>query len=179
MSDSDTRDGVGRRSFATVALGALATVGGALLAVPGVAHVLDPILRHTSREKPWRKVADARVLAAAEHPVALPVIGAQADAWTKSDAETLGTVWVRKNGRGEPECLTAECPHLGCRIGYDEEKKNFVCPCHESAFDLEGKVLYGPSPRGMDPLEVRVNDGKLEVKFVRFQTQIKDKVEVG
>ncbi|MEZ4255916.1 MAG: Rieske (2Fe-2S) protein [Polyangiales bacterium] len=84
--------------------------------------------------------------------------------------------WLRKKGDAV-EALSAECPHLGCRVGYDESKKNFVCPCHESAFDLEGKVLYGPSPRAMDTLEARVNDGVVEVKFQRFQPQIKDKVE--
>jgi menaquinol-cytochrome c reductase iron-sulfur subunit len=170
--------GTGRRKFAARVLGALAAAGGAILAVPGVAHLLEPVLRRTSRETPWRPLAEAKVLESAEQPVALPVIGAQDDAWTRSEAETLGTVWVRKDDAGKPCALSAECPHLGCRIGYDGEKKNFVCPCHDSAFTLEGKVIYGPSPRGMDELEARVEAGKLEVRFVRFQTQIKDKVEV-
>jgi hypothetical protein len=31
----------------------------------------------------------------------------------------------------------------------------------------------------MDPLEVRVVEGQVEVRFVRFRAQVKERVEIG
>jgi hypothetical protein len=31
----------------------------------------------------------------------------------------------------------------------------------------------------MDPLEARVVDGEVEVRFVRFRAQVKERVEIG
>jgi hypothetical protein len=37
------------------------------------------------------------------------------------------------------------CPHAGCQAKWDESKKYFMCPCHGSQFDKDGKVLRGPA----------------------------------
>jgi Rieske Fe-S protein len=75
--------------------------------------------------------------------------------------------------------LNAECPHLGCKVGYDKAQKAFACPCHESSFTQEGERLGGPAPRSLDPLEARVVDGQVEVRFVRYRAQVKERVEIG
>ena len=98
-------------------------------------------------------------------------MGEQVDAWTKADNVRLGMVWLRKKG-DKVLALNAECPHLGCKVGYDAEKKHFACPCHESAFSLDGERLGGPAPRAMDPLESRLVGGQVEVRFVRFRAQV-------
>ncbi len=36
------------------------------------------------------------------------------------------------------------CTHKGCETVYNKETKRIECPCHKSAFDLEGNVLGGP-----------------------------------
>jgi Rieske Fe-S protein len=51
--------------------------------------------------------------------------------------------------------FSAICPHLGCIIKWDEEKKEFPCPCHDSSFTMEGKVTGGPA-RPYNLLEFRV-----------------------
>ena len=55
--------------------------------------------------------------------------------------------------------LSMVCPHLGCQVRWDGEQGRFGCPCHEAAFDTEGRVLFGPPPRGLDRYEVEVTDG--------------------
>ena len=45
--------------------------------------------------------------------------------------------------------LDLTCPHLGCRPAWQASQKRFVCPCHGSAFDLTGRRLSGPAPRGL------------------------------
>jgi cytochrome b6-f complex iron-sulfur subunit len=41
--------------------------------------------------------------------------------------------------------LSATCTHLGCTVAYTAESGELDCPCHGSAFSLEGRVLNGPA----------------------------------
>lgn len=63
--------------------------------------------------------------------------------------------------------LSRRCTHLGCTLPWDDEKQQFICPCHASAFDMAGNVISPPAPRSLDihPLTIEnrmitVNTGK-------------------
>jgi cytochrome b6-f complex iron-sulfur subunit len=63
--------------------------------------------------------------------------------------------------------ISRKCTHLGCTVPWDAEKKQFICPCHASAFDITGAVVSAPAPRALDIFEayienniVKVNTGK-------------------
>ena len=64
------------------------------------------------------------------------------------------------------QVLSAVCPHEGCEVAWDGNANRFSCPCHESFFGADGSRISGPSPRGLDPLPMRVQDGKLQVQYV-------------
>ncbi|MDD9932464.1 MAG: Rieske (2Fe-2S) protein [Myxococcales bacterium] len=166
-----------RRSALKVLIGLGSAAVGAVLALPGVSYVVDPLLRSAGKRERWVPVADLEGLSE-EHPVAVPVVDEQTDAWTTDPAVRLGVVWLRKKGE-KVHALTAECPHLGCKVDYQREDKHFACPCHESKFTPEGDVRGGPAPRGLDPLDTRVVDGKVEVRFARFRAQVAERVEIG
>jgi Rieske Fe-S protein len=166
-----------RRSFLAVLTAVGSAAIGAVLAIPGASYVIDPLLRGGGKKGRWIKVADAEGLSS-EHPSAFPVEGEQTDAWTRSEQVRLGVVWLRKKG-DEIVALSAECPHLGCKVGYDKSAKKFACPCHDSAFTATGERLGGPAPRSLDPLETRVVDGEVEVRFVRFRAQVAEREEIG
>lgn len=55
------------------------------------------------------------------------------------------------------------CTHLGCLLTWDEEVGAFVCPCHGSQFDREGKLLSGPATRDLDRFVVQLitSDGQV------------------
>lgn len=50
--------------------------------------------------------------------------------------------------------MSSICPHLGCIVTQLPEGQ-FDCPCHGSRFNARGEVYSGPSPRGLDWLEIR------------------------
>ena len=43
------------------------------------------------------------------------------------------------------QVIHATCPHAGCAIGYSSEGNKFRCPCHNSAFEIDGCTIE-PSP---------------------------------
>lgn len=47
---------------------------------------------------------------------------------------------------GENSALSAKCTHAGCAVEWDGRAKiPLRCPCHESQFALDGRVLSGPA----------------------------------
>jgi len=59
--------------------------------------------------------------------------------------------------------VSLKCSHLGCSVLWNEEKKEFICPCHASSFDLVGKVINPPAPRPLDTFPVIIEEGIVKV----------------
>lgn len=61
---------------------------------------------------------------------------------------------------------SAICPHTGCEVvNWWPDRQILECPCHNSQYDPKagGRVIAGPSPRGLAALPLRITDGKLTV----------------
>ena len=43
--------------------------------------------------------------------------------------------------------ITQICPHLGCKLIYNEIENTWDCPCHGSRFSKDGRVISGPANR--------------------------------
>jgi len=50
--------------------------------------------------------------------------------------------------------LSLICTHLGCTL--ENGADGFVCPCHNSRFDAEGKVTHGPAAKPLPDLRVEI-----------------------
>lgn len=42
--------------------------------------------------------------------------------------------------------INAVCTHLGCVVPWNASENKFICPCHGSQYNNEGKVVRGPAP---------------------------------
>jgi menaquinol-cytochrome c reductase iron-sulfur subunit len=177
---------IDRREFYRYGSIALGGLMGLIMAVPGMAYVLDP-LRRRSKASEYHGLVRLNELTPGV-PRAIPIIEARQDAWVKYPQEPVGSVWlIRQPGAGAGEekpavlAFTAECPHLGCSINLAADGKSFLCPCHTSAFNFQGQPLNAIPPRGMDRLDVELTndpDPMVRVKFQRFRTMIKEKVPI-
>lgn len=58
------------------------------------------------------------------------------------------------------------CPHLGCRLSWQEDIGAISCPCHGSVFSREGRKLKGPSDRDMIVLASRREGGDIIVDMI-------------
>lgn len=168
-----------RRGFLTKVL---AMVCGGVAVVPPVAAglwaFLDPLSRRSSAAK-FLPVTELSALPDDGIPRQFAVISDRVDAWTGFAAEPIGAVYLRREkGSDAVEALSATCPHAGCFVEMADANRCFRCPCHNSAFTLDGGIVHpSPSPRPMDTLECRVGkNGEIEVKFEKFRAGIADKV---
>jgi menaquinol-cytochrome c reductase iron-sulfur subunit len=73
------------------------------------------------------------------------------------------TAWVVKGPYNEVVAFTPQCTHLGCAYHWDDPSHTFMCPCHNSVFSIDGKVLSGPAPRPLDRYMTKIQGGRLDI----------------
>jgi menaquinol-cytochrome c reductase iron-sulfur subunit len=165
-----------RRSF----LGALLALGsvfvGALLSVPLIRFAIFPLIRRTTDLKN-SSVGSISEFSSLTEPAMRTIHIEQIDGWRKTVSEKI--VYITKDQRNQLSVLTSICPHLGCTVPWNKEKKQFICPCHGGTFSADGSRVSGPSQRGMDALQTSVQDGQLLVRFQYFRQLVPDKEIVG
>jgi cytochrome b6-f complex iron-sulfur subunit len=61
--------------------------------------------------------------------------------------------------------LSRKCPHLGCTIEWDKQNSCFVCPCHGSRFNRNGKYIQGPAKRNLTKIEYKLSQNKIEFEL--------------
>lgn len=59
--------------------------------------------------------------------------------------------------------LNAVCTHLGCVVPWNASENKYMCPCHGSQYNSEGKVVRGPAPLSLALAHVDVNDDKVSI----------------
>jgi Rieske Fe-S protein len=165
-----------RRGFMTIIGGALMSLMGAALAIPGAIFYTGPARRRQKDEGAVDVAALERLPEGV--PVRAPVIvKRRLDAWTAFRDVTLGAAWLIRRG-AEVKAFSTVCPHAGCSVDFDAPKNCFACPCHGSVFSLDGQRTEGPSPRAMDALDVDVKEGRVLVAYKRFRQGVSDKEPV-
>ncbi len=168
-----------RRAFLKGLLAA--GMGGLAVAAPagvGLAVVFDP-LRRSGAGTGWVRITSLAALSPDGIPRRFVVVADRVNAWTKTLAVPLGAVYLRRTAERTVRAFNVVCPHLGCLVDYAPARGGYLCPCHNSAFGLDGEVSEpgSPSPRGMDELAVELrDDGGVWVRFQNFQTGIAGKV---
>jgi cytochrome b6-f complex iron-sulfur subunit len=78
-------------------------------------------------------------------------------------ADRINKYFLIRMADGGFLALSLTCSHLGCSVLWEEEKKQFICPCHSSAFDKTGNVINSPAPRPLDYYPVSISAGKVMV----------------
>lgn len=77
--------------------------------------------------------------------------------------------YIVKLDSGEFLALYQKDPHLGCTVpwrpDFEFQGKTgyFRNPCHGETYDIEGNLLFGPAPRGLDRFPVEIVNGEVRV----------------
>jgi len=167
---------INRRSFFGVLMG-IGTAGmGALLSVPVLRYVLYPLYAKASKNG-WSEVGDIGEFSNLSQPIRKTIEFKQLDGWREIDSAQ--SVYVTKGADGQLTVLSSICPHLGCSVSWQTTQSEFVCPCHGGRFNSSGTHVFGPPPRGMDPLPTKVANGKLMVQFQYFRENVPNQEVLG
>src|ERR1700730_1670614 len=165
-------DSVSRRSFLGVLVGFGAAVMGAALSVPLIRFALHPLIATTTKIG-WSDVGKLDEFTSLTVPVKKLIKFEQRDAWRRIVSEKA--VYVMPPKDGVIRVLSPICPHLGCSIPWNEEKQEFICPCHGAVFAKDGTRVSGPSPRSMDDLDSKIENGTVKVRYQYFRQLIPQK----
>jgi nitrite reductase/ring-hydroxylating ferredoxin subunit len=60
---------------------------------------------------------------------------------------------VYKESGGRKHILKSTCPHAKCGVRWNSAEISWDCPCHGSRFNINGKMLTGPSVKGLTPVD--------------------------
>jgi Rieske Fe-S protein len=177
LSQSDkTPKETTRRSYVGWLVGLCGAAVSAVLSAPLVRFTLFPLTTRTTETK-WSDAGPVSDLQNSTKPLIRTITVEQIDGWRKTISETL--VYITKDTIGHLSVLSAVCPHLGCSVQWQDGKNSFVCPCHSATFEANGARTGGPSPRGMDTLETKVQDGRLLVRYQYFRQLVPTKEVIG
>ena len=146
-----------RRGFYLAAINRIGAVLGAAVAIPAAAYLL--IRPKGADEGGFSEVGELSQLHTGK-PLEVVYTRKRVDGWHKVRAEKVST-WLVKTEQNTVIAFNPACTHLGCAYHWDDSNHQFICPCHASAFSLEGKVLAGPAPRPLDRYAAKVVDGKV------------------
>jgi len=147
-----------RRSF--LKLLPLGVVAGVFASIGGAAfRFLRPRIGAVSEA--WLDVGMLSELKGPQ-PLARKIVAENIAGWAITTEEHNVFVLPEKNN----QVLSAICPHEGCEVAWDQASNRFSCPCHESYFAADGARISGPATRGLNPLPMRVQDGKLQCQYI-------------
>lgn len=170
-----------RRTFFRWLTLILSAVYVAFVSIPGIGLLIEPLGKHSRKGRRRRlvKLNDLDV----DEPRKIVITDRRTDAWTRYPEGPIGSVWMIRRADGKVDVFSVTCPHLGCPVDHLTAEKKFFCPCHEGSYAEDGSIIEGPQQRGMDRLDVTIEDVKGEkwvsVIFERFELGTQEKISLG
>jgi menaquinol-cytochrome c reductase iron-sulfur subunit len=145
-----------RRSFYSAAIAGLGALMTAAIAAPAAAYLL--FKPRSQKEADFVPAADLTQLQIGK-PEEVVFHRTRVDGWRVLNEKS--TAWVVRQDEQNVVAYTPQCTHLACAYHWDDKQSNFFCPCHNSVFSIDGKVVSGPAPRPLDRYVTKVDQGKL------------------
>jgi len=155
---------ISRRNFIGLVTAAVGAVIGAAVGLPAIAYLIAPALKADSADAwiPLGKLDSFEI----GKPTLASFTRSKVNGWEKT-VNSYGVFVLRKSDT-ETLVLSNKCTHLGCQVNWKTDKQEYICPCHDAQFDINGKVLGGPPPRPLDGYsgdQLKVTDGTLYLHF--------------
>lgn len=146
-----------RRQFALLGTQVAGAAVGLLLGIPIIGFLISPLFRS-------RAVAEASVGDISGVPDDQPtryVVQFPAGDW--SSAKVKATVYVVKRN-GTVKAFSNTCSHMQCPVHWEDNLKQFLCPCHGGLYNLDGVNVGGPPPKPLPEYLHRLDGTTLYVE---------------
>jgi menaquinol-cytochrome c reductase iron-sulfur subunit len=145
-----------RRGFYTTLICLIGSFITAALALPAAVYLL--VSPKSSRKSDFVEAADLDEIPVGK-PSEVTFERTRLDGWRTFQEKVVA--WVVRKDQYNVVAYSPQCTHLGCAYHWEDQQEKFICPCHSSAFSIDGEVLQGPAARPLDQYPVRVRNTKL------------------
>jgi Rieske Fe-S protein len=153
--------GIGRRALLIGAAGAAGAVAAGV-----VGAVAENAL---SSNSPPRPVATGEIVPENGQWVPVALAGDVAGGQVKRFA-TATTVGFVSEQDGTLSAVSGACTHQGCLLRLNQAAGRLDCPCHRTAFGVDGKLMFSQldtPPAALPEIQVRSRDGQVEAFLPR------------
>ena len=147
-----------RRRFLSYLTGLVGTIIFAALAIPLAAFYVSPTL--AKRKRLWVSLGPIASVPEDE-PTKFTYTYTRVDGWYERVVRR--TAYAVRRGQ-EFFVLSNICTHLGCPVRWSRDAREFLCPCHNGRFNIEGKVASGPPPKPLVRFENRIIRGEIHIR---------------
>ena len=162
MNKSSNTSDLGRRGFVKIVTALLGSIMTTVVGLPGVAFLISPATR-TQKAEAWIPLGSL-----GNYPIGKPApfnfTRSTVNGWEKT-VLSYGVFVLRKD-ESQVKVLSNICTHLGCRVSWHPDIQEYVSPCHDGHFDIDGNVTKGPPPRPLDQYETKVENGDLFIHLL-------------
>lgn len=152
-----------RSDFVKITVGSLGAVITGLVGLPAIAYLMSPALKEQSLDA-WVSLGPLE-----NYPTGTPTLftftRTKVNGWEKT--VTSFGAYVYRQAENEVVVYSNICTHLACRVNFKEDVQEYVCPCHNAQFDINGNVVGGPPPRPLDRYENKVEEGVLYIRLLK------------
>ncbi len=152
-----------RRDFVKITTAVLGTIMGAVIGLPAIGYLLAPALK-AQKTDTWIPLGKFSGFPPGQ-PTLVTFNRTKANGWEQT-VDSYGVFVVRKSDT-EAVVFSNVCTHLSCRVNWKADQKEYVCPCHDGRFGIDGAVLSGPPPRPLDRYQTKVENDTLSIHLVQ------------
>ena len=162
---------VTRRKFLKTASSSIVIITTGLLSIPFISSIINPGQKKITSS--FSKVTNLESIQK-NNPVNIPILTSSRDAYLNETV--MHNVWIVRKSSDTITAFSPICPHLGCSYNWNSSTQQFKCPCHGSVFNIDGKLLSGPAPRGLDTLPIKIEDDVIYVEWETFRVGVAKKI---
>jgi len=152
---------IDRRGFVKIVLTFLGSIMGAVIGIPAIGYLVSPAAKTQKSE------AKISLGPLENYQVGTPTLfsftRSKINGWEKT-VNSYGVFVLRKEG-DQVKVFSNICTHLSCRVSWKEDSSEYICPCHDAQFDIEGRVLGGPPPAPLNEYPVEIEEGNIFIQF--------------
>ena len=154
---------ISRREFTRNAMLFVGAIIGSVIGIPAIGYLISPAVKASSSDA-WIPLG-----ALSNYPTGTPTAfsftRSKVNGWEKTTNSF--SVYVIRGEGDKVNVISNICTHLGCRVTWNKDAKEYLCPCHDARFALNGEVVSGPPPRSLDTYETKIENGNLFIHLTR------------
>lgn len=152
---------IDRRTFLMTALWSASGVVAALVSIPLIGSLFEPLFR--KYPVAWRSVGKVDDFIIGK-TILVEFKGDSVLPWTGTTSQMAS--WLRRVSENEFIAFSVNCTHLGCPVRWIPDAEIFMCPCHGGVYNKDGSYAAGPPPHALPRYPVRITDGEVEIQAV-------------